>query len=248
MKSTTNSLRLLILATLGGTGLLAHAEGAKKPLVNLPPTAELHYQIKAKQSGLPLGGSASVTWRIDDAGKYSISTETRAMIVGKILDANSQGRIDEHGLAPERFTEKRLGKPATVTSFEREGKIIRFSASSETYPIKGGEQDRTSATWQLIALARAAGEQFVPGSEWKMFVAGRRDAENWSFKVLQSETIHTALGDLMTVHLLKAPPPDSKDQQLELWLAPGVEYYPVRLRFSDADGDFVDQTITQIIR
>jgi hypothetical protein len=53
--------------------------------------------------------------------------------------------------------------------------------------LKGGEQDRTSATWQLIAYARAAGDKFKPGSEWKMFVAGRRDAEPWSFKVLATE-------------------------------------------------------------
>lgn len=79
-----------------------------------------------------------------------------------------------------------------------------------------------------------------------MFVAGRRDAETWTFKVMQNESLSTALGQLDTVHIIKAPPPDSKDQQVELWLAPSLEWYPVRVRFSDADGDFVEQMIGQI--
>lgn len=240
---TSFTLSALLLASCLH-GLPAQADS--KPGFNLPPAAELQYTIRAKQSGIPLGGSAMVRWQLDGEKKYSIATETRAMLVGKILDANSQGSIDEHGLAPEKFTEKRLGKAATVTSFEHDSKSIRFTASDASYPIHGGEQDRSSATWQLVAQARAAGDKFKPGSEWKMFVAGRRDAEAWSFKVIDKETVHTALGDYAALHILKAPPPDSKDQQLELWLAPALEWYPVRLRFSDADGDFVDQVLESV--
>jgi hypothetical protein len=86
---------------------------------NLPPAAELSYTIKAKQSGIPLGG-ATVKWEVRE--KYSIVTETRAMLVGKILDASSQGHISDYGLAPEKFVEKRFRKPETITSFEHDSK------------------------------------------------------------------------------------------------------------------------------
>ncbi len=167
----------------------AHASNsviASKTAFQLPPAAELQYSIKAKQSGISLGGSASVKWLVNNHN-YQILTETRAMLFGKILDASSVGNIDDFGLAPDKFIEKRFGKPATTTGFNRDSKTISFTASAETYVIKGGEQDRTSATWQLVAQARAAGEKFKPGSEWKMFVAGRRDAEEWTFKVVASE-------------------------------------------------------------
>ncbi|MBI3285177.1 MAG: DUF3108 domain-containing protein [Burkholderiales bacterium] len=226
---------------------LAYLSGAARSAdFNLPPSAELQYSIRARQSSLPLSGSALVKWQLSADQKYSIVTETRAMLVGKILDASSQGGIDEHGLAPDKFIEKRFGKPATITSFERNSKTIRFTASAVTYPIKGGEQDRSSATWQLIAQIRAATDQLKAGSEWKMFVAGRRDAEPWTFKASARETLRTPLGELATIHIVKAPPPDSQDQQLELWLAPALEWYPVRLRFSDADGDFVDQVLESV--
>lgn len=220
-------------------------EATARQAFKLPPGAELQYSIKAKQSGLPLSGSATVKWQIVDQ-KYNIITETHAMLVGKILDASSHGNIDEHGLAPDKFVEKRFRKPATTTSFERDSKTLRFSASTETYVLKGGEQDRTSATWQLIAIARAAGEAFKTGTEWKMLVAGRRDADPWTFKVLGQENIKTPMGEMLAIHVSKAPPADSKDQQLDLWLAPGLEWYPVRLKFSDADGDYVDQVLESV--
>ncbi|CAN5771820.1 hypothetical protein BH11PSE12_BH11PSE12_24310 [soil metagenome] len=226
-------------------GAVAQADNS----TNLPPSADLHYSIQARQSHLPLSGEAFVKWQLSGtkgSQKYSVITETRAMLVGKILDASSYGTIDSFGLAPDKFVEKRYGKAESVSQFDRISNTIRFTESAATYPIKGGEQDRTSATWQLVALARAMPEKFITGSEWKMLVAGRRDADPWSFKVAGKDTLRTAIGDVATVHFIKAPPPDSKDQQIELWLAPALEWYPVRLKFSDADGDFVDQTISSI--
>ena len=223
--------------------------------VNIPPSAELHYNIKAKQKGIPVSGEANVKWLVSTVNNassanskqsYSVITETHVMLFGKILDASSYGNIDEHGLAPDKFVEKRFGKTESTSRFDRVKKTIQFTESGETYPIKGGEQDRTSATWQLVALARAASDKFVAGSEWKMFVAGRRDAENWSFKVAGTEDLATPLGELTTIHIIKAPPPDSKGQQLEIWLAPKLDWYPVRLKFSDADGDQVDQLISSV--
>lgn len=233
--------QLCLVASIS-LGAVAHADNN----INLAPPAELHFNIKAKEKGIPVSGEAIVKWQLNDKQNYSVITETRVMLFGKILDASSYGSIDEHGLAPEKFVEKRFGKAESITSFNRTNKTIQFTESTETYPIKGGEQDRTSATWQLVTLARAANDKFKAGSEWKMFVAGRRDAEPWSFKVSGTETLSTPLGELATIHITKAPPPDSKGQQLEIWLAPKLEWYPVRLKFSDADGDTVDQVISSI--
>jgi hypothetical protein len=78
-------------------------------------------------------------------------------------------------------------------------------------------------------------------------VAGRRDAEPWTFKVVKTETIRTGLGQVEALHFVKLPPPDSKDQAIDLWLAPAHEWYPVRLRFSDNDDEFIDQTLEKLL-
>ena len=37
-----------------------------------------------------------------------------------------------------------------------------------------------------------------------------------------------------------------KSQQLDIWLAPTLGWYPVRLRFTDPDQDFIEQTLASL--
>ena len=240
----TLAAALLALGTLAASAAPLDHPAIKYPF-KLPPPAALHYAIQARQNGLSLNGNALLSWSVSD-DNYAIKSETRAMLVGKILESESAGRIDGYGLAPAQLIEKRFRKAPTSTTFNRDSQTFAFTESDASYPLKGGEQDRTSAIWQLIAVARAAPGKIKEGTEWVFFVAGRRDAERWTFKAMQRETIRTALGELSTLHLRKAPPPDSLEQQLDIWLAPALEWYPVRLRFTDADGDFVEQSLQEI--
>jgi hypothetical protein len=233
----------LLLALTAGA--MAEEHPVIKRPVDVPPSADLTYKIQAQQKGISLTGEALLSWRAGEGG-YSVSNMSRAQVLGKILENRSEGAIDEFGLAPAQFSEKRFRKDATTATFDRAAKVLSFSGDKQTYPLLGGEQDRGSAQWQLAAVARAAPDKFVPGSEWKFFVAGRRDAEPWVFKVVKREKVKTGLGMVQAVHLVKAPPPDSKEQHLDLWLAPSLEWYPVKLRFSDDAGEFVEQTLEKI--
>jgi hypothetical protein len=220
------------------------ATAAVKTKINPPPAADLHFAVKARQGGLAINGDTVMQWR--SSGKsYSVTTATRAMLVGKILDERSEGAIDEFGLAPAAFTEKRFRRDGTTTTFDRRGGVIKFSDGSKTYPIKGGEQDRASVMWQLISMARAAPAKFKPGASWTFFVAAQRDADPWTFKVDKPEKLKTALGDLQVVHVIKAAP-DKSGQQLDIWLAPSRNWYPVRLRLAEPDGEYVEQELEKI--
>jgi hypothetical protein len=237
--------RLLSLAVMASGLLLAQANAAPKQKVSLPPSATLAFTIKAKQKGLALEGDAVMRWSAT-GDKFTAVNEAGAQLVGKILDTRSEGAIDAYGLAPSSFTEKRYRKEPTTTSFDRATKTIRFTASDESYPITGGEQDQGSALWQLIAVARAAPSKFKPGARWDLFVAGTRHADAWTFKVVGQEKIATPLGELNTLHISKLPPPDSRDHQVDIWLAPSLEWYPARVRYSDSNGDFIEQTLQKI--
>lgn len=235
-----------LLACAALTAAAAEADHPNlKRTFNLPPPAELSYSIKARQSGLALDGNATLKWKTG-GNKFTVETESRAMLFGKILDAKSEGNIDEYGLAPATYVEHRFRRDPTTTTFNRAANTIGFSASATSYPIAGGEQDRNSAIWQLIAVARAAQGKFKPGSEWLFFVAGQHDAERWTFKVAKQETLRTPLGNVATMHVVKAPPPDAKGQQVDIWLAPSLEWYPVRLRYTEPDGDFIEQTLESV--
>ena len=250
---TLNSLKHLLAAgVLAATFAPAMADApVDHPVIKRPyklaPSADLVYSIKAKQRGIALSGGSVSNWRAGD-GKYSLLAETKAALFGKILEQRSEGTVDDYGLAPAQFVEKRFRKEAATTTFKRDSKTIVFSEGDDSYPLKGGEQDRNSTVWQLVSIARATPEKFTPGSEWSFFVAGRRDAEPWTFKVVKQETVATGQGLVEAVHLVKAPPPDKKGQQVDLWLAPSLEWYPVKVTFADEDGDYVEQTLQKIVQ
>ncbi len=235
-----------VLAAALASAAAAERVAVKRP-VDIPPSADLNYSIKARQKGFSISGDAVVSWRAS-AGKYTLRADTRAMFLGNILENRSEGLIDGFGVAPVQFYEKRIRHDPYTTTFDRAGKAISFTESKEVYPLKGGEQDRSSVSWQLAAVARAAPDKFIPGSEWTFFVAGRRDAEQWTFKVVKHDSVRTGLGAVDALHLVRLPPPDSKDQKLDIWLAPAYEWYPVRVRFTDSDDEFVEQTLEKIVK
>jgi Protein of unknown function (DUF3108) len=237
---------VLLAATL--TCALAEDEHpSARRAFDLPPSAELTYDLAARQSGFSLSGKARVTWDWGE-GKYLVNAESRVAILGKITENRSQGLIDSFGLAPAEFYEKRFRKEPTTSNFDRASKTLGFSDGKQTYPLKGGEQDRASVTWQLVAQARAAGEHLRPGTQWAYFVAGRRDADPWVFKVMKHEKVSTAMGDFDTVHIMRVETEAVKGQNLDIWLAPAQDWYPVKLRFADDDKDVVEQTIEKIVK
>lgn len=251
---TFNRFRTVLAAALlaaAASSTFAADEAVEHPVIKRPfkllPSADLVYTIKAKQKGLSLAGESTSNWRAGD-GKYSLLAETRAALFGKILEQRSDGTVDDYGLAPAQFVEKRFRKEAATTTFNRDSKTITFSEGDKSYPLKGGEQDRNSTLWQLSAVAHAAPEKFVPGSSWTFFVAGRHDAEPWTFKVVKEEAVATGQGEVQAIHLIKTPPPNKKGQQVDLWLAPSLEWYPVKVTFADDDGDYVEQTLQKIVK
>jgi hypothetical protein len=247
-------LSTLLAATMGAALAAVDARAADEhPALmrpfNLPPSVELSYSISARQRGFTLNGDATLNWRQGE-GKYAINTDSRVALLGKLTENRSQGTIDSYGLAPTEYYDKRFRKDPVTANFDRDAKTISFSDGKQSYPIKGGEQDRVSISWQLVAVARAAKDKFRAGSEWNFFVVGPHDADPWTFRVIGREKVQAgaAIGSVDTVHVLREPPPGSKDQTLDIWLAPSLEWYPVKLRFVDNDRDYVEQTLERITR
>ncbi len=236
------TLWLAAMLALPGAAQPNPARGA----VKLPPPVQLEYSVRARQSGIMLSGRSRLLWQADQT-QYLISAETSAMLVGKILDERSEGSVDRNGLLPLAYTEKRFRKDATTTRFERDAGLIRFGDSQATQKIQGGEQDRASALWQMIAILRAEKRAIKPGMSWTFTVAGQRDADPWTFKVQGRERLQTALGEIDTVHLVRLPPEDARHRRVDIWLAPAQEWYPVHTRFEDSD-EFVEQFIEGIKR
>jgi hypothetical protein len=236
----------MLAATLA-VGWAQDEHPAQKRPFDLPPPADLSYELSAHQGGFSLNGKALITWRSGD-GKYLTTAESRVALLGKLTENRSQGTIDAFGLAPAEFYEKRFRKDATTSTFDRAAKTLSFSDGDQTYPLKGAEQDRASVTWQIIAQARAAADSVKPGLRWAYFVAGRKDADPWIFRFIKREKITTPAGNFDTWHVIREETPAVKGQKLDIWLAPSQEWYPVKLRFNDDDKDYVEQALEKVTR
>lgn len=213
--------------------------------INLPPSALLKYDVqKTSQEGQPMYGHGSIGWQTDGT-HYSVDGEAGVLFF-TVLNFKSEGTIDSSGIAPETYSEKRFRRAETATHFHRERNTISFSSSTKSYPRKGGEQDRASVIWQLAGIGRGDREKFSPGAQIDLTVAGTRDADTWSMVVVGQEEIRVAGETIQAWHVTRLPRAGSHDQKLDIWLAPQHNWYPVRLRYTENNGDFLDMSLTNL--
>lgn len=222
----------------------AEATAAVRYAVSPPPPAELKYDVQALREGQKVYGSGKIRWQTDGSS-YSVTGEAGVLFF-TVLNFSSEGMLDAFGISPVLYTEKRFRKSATNTHFQRERDSISFSASTASYPRHGGEQDRASVIWQLAGIGRGDSARFAPGAEIDLFVAGVRDAETWRIRVVAQESIALPAGETVAWHLVRVPRAGSYEQQLDIWLAPQQEWYPVRLRYTDNNGDYLDMATSDI--
>jgi hypothetical protein len=71
-------------------------------------------------------------------------------------------------------------------------------------------------------------------------VAGTSDVEPWVFTVEGEEDLSLPAMKLKALKLQRLPRKDY-DIKVELWLAPRLDYAPVRLRLTNPNGESADQ-------
>lgn len=240
MKSFQQIVAWLYLLTAASVTWAAASQPAQT--VNLPPSADLSYTVSAQYNGLSVNGNSSIQWKANKQS-YTIRTETRLGLLGKMLEAESTGQIGATGLMPEKYVEKRLRKASMTTTFNRIEKTVVYP-SGNIAKMKDMEQDRASIVWQLVSVARANPDKFVMNSDWTFNVAGSSKTEPWVFRVVKIGELSTPMGQIKTVQLTRT---DSRDrQQNSVWLAPDYNWYPVQILLIEKNGTQIKQTIKKI--
>jgi hypothetical protein len=212
--------------------------------IDLPPSAELEYNVhKVSADGSGFRGSGTITWQSAD-GNYQVTGEASWLFI-TALHFKSEGVLNDYGIAPVLYSEKHFNRSETDTHFNRdERNSISFSASTVSYPQKGGEQDRGSIMWQLAGIGRGDREKFVPGAQIDLFVAGVRDGDIWSILVVGQEEIEVGGGKTTAWHVVRNPHPGTYDEKIDIWLAPQYQWSPVKIRYTYKDGGYLDMSMS----
>ena len=215
--------------------------------VNIPPSATFDLELtRTDARGANWNASGKMVWQTDGS-QYKVRVEAGlAMLVTRVnlLELNSEGEIDDAGIAPREFTEKRRGRSLTATHFQRNEGRITFSASERSYPLLTGAQDRATIPFQLAAIGRANVNQL--GGDIDILVSDNRDAAIYRFQLVGEEEIDTKMGRLVTWHLARPPKPGSYSARLDIWLAPSLQWFPVQIRNTEANGALTTQTVSKI--
>lgn len=204
---------------------------APPPAVALPPPTLLRYEVALRTRGVQRSAEAELEWRHD-----GVRYEARLAVAGRLQ--RSTGRITPEGLAPDYFSDKSRGEQAT--HFDRvQGRLV-FSNNRPAAELAAGMQDRLSVLLQLAALVAARPARYPPGALIVLPTATTREAQPWQFEVEGEESLDLPGGTVLALKLLRRPRHEF-DQCIELWLAPGQDYGPVRVRLTQPNGDTVDQ-------
>lgn len=212
------------------------ASAAGTPPLAIPGSMSLRYLVSATSRGRPYQVHGTLQWQ-HDGERYQARLEISAFLLGARVQT-SVGRIGPDGLAPTRFGDRLRSEQAT--HFQRDKGVISFSNNAPDAPLAPGAQDRLSVILQLGALLAGAPQRYPAGTVIALQTAGVREAEPWQFSVVGPEQQALPGGVIDTVKLLRLPRREF-DQTIELWLAPGLQYLPVRVRITQGNGDVADQ-------
>jgi hypothetical protein len=215
--------------------------------VRLPASADLALDVlRVDADGTRWNGVGAMSWR-QDGSTYSMTVEAGlSLLVTRVnlLVLTSEGQIDDNGIAPITATEKRKGRSLTATHFNRDQGRITFSASALSYPLLPGAQDKATLPFQLAGMARADINQLQGNID--LFVGEDREANVFRFNLVGEEELETTMGRLLTWHLSRPPKPGTYSSRLDIWLAPGIGWYPVQIRNTEGNGAVTTQSVTHI--
>lgn len=220
---------------LGAGAALAGVPVAGAASLPLPPSMRLRYDVSLQARGLALSGQGTLAWR-NDGPTYDARLELTSLAGTR--SQQSQGRLTPQGLEPERYVER--ARREESTTFHRATGRVSFSGGQPEAVLAPGMQDRLSLQLQLGALLAADEAARRAGHVLEVPVATTHDAIAWPFRVEGMEELRLPGGHQRTWRLQRLPR-DPADQKLELWLAPSQAYVPVRLRLTQANGDWLEQ-------
>ncbi|MES2715537.1 MAG: DUF3108 domain-containing protein [Pseudomonadota bacterium] len=217
------------------------APAASAVVFEWPPSTRLSYKLLGDYRG-PVEGTAQVDW-LRQGSRYQVHLSTS---IGPVLSRHitSEGELTAQGLAPRRFD----GEQKVVFRSPRRWQL-RFGpeqvvlSDGKTVPTQPGAQDEASQFVQLTWLFTTQPQKLKVGGAVEMPLAISRKLERWIYDVRGEELLRLPFGEVPTFHLKPRREAASGDLTPEIWIAPSLQYLPVRIMIRDSQGNWIDLTL-----
>jgi hypothetical protein len=206
-----------------------------------PPSTRLSYKLLGNYRG-PVEGTAQVDW-LRKGTRYQVHLGTA---IGPVLSRHitSEGELTAHGLAPHRFDgEQKVLLRSPRRWSQRFGPQLVTLTDGKEVPTLPGVQDEASQFVQLTWLFTTQPQRLKVGSSVEMPLAISKRLDRWTYDVIGEELLHFPFGEVPTFHLKPRREAGGGDLTPEIWVAPTLQYLPVRIRLTDGNGNWVDLTL-----
>lgn len=207
-----------------------------------PASTRLSYVLTGNYRG-EINGNAQVEW-IRQGSHYQVNLDVAVGPSFMPLIARhmtSDGELGEQGLRPLRYDEdtKVLFRERRRVSVLFQGAQVVL-ANGRRENAAPGTQDSASQFVQLTWLFLTRRVQPEPGRVIALPLALPRRLYGWRYEVMGEETLDTPMGPVQTWHLKPQQEAGGGDLTAEVWIAPQLQYLPVRLRIQQDAQTFVD--------
>lgn len=239
-----------LLAANGSASVPTDAASAPAPAAfDWPLSTRVSYLLTGNYRG-EVSGSAQVEW-IRSGSRYQVHLDlvvgpSAAPLITRRM--SSDGEITAEGLSPRRYQQD-----TKVVLRERRNLVVNFEpgsvvlANGERRDSVPGVQDTASQFVQLMYVFSTRPELLRIGNAVGIPLALPHKVDVWTYDVVGEEVLAAPFGPLPTIHLKprRALVPKAGELSAEIWFAPQLRYFPVRILIRQDGDNFVDLMISK---
>ena len=214
------------------------------------PDWPLDTRINLKASGYYRGkvtGSGAVTWQRQQ-NEYQARVQVSFGLGG--FSMTSQGEVTPEGLNPRIFEEAALGNVRSA-QFETEAVTIGNGKRILRAGLAGGQgtgsfQDSASQFIELAHRFATGRSPLLAGSTVSYWLGRPEGLYQYVFDISGPTLMELPkLGVVSTYHLVPRPIPGLNKDAIygEMWIAPSLQYLPVKIRMRNQAGTYLDLVV-----
>ncbi|MDR2240329.1 MAG: DUF3108 domain-containing protein [Zoogloeaceae bacterium] len=188
-------------------------------------------------------GEATHAWRHDGETYHLRAAAETTGLVALFRDVRivqtSEGAISAEGLLPHDFAVERKGRLAEGAHFDWSAGTLTLTRGGQPRreaALAAGAQDLLSQFYQIGLVGVAA--------RVELMVATGKNYGRYAYEAVGGETLDTPFGALRVWRV--RTPAVAGEQAMELWLAQDYGNLPVRIRFTDRDGEVFEQNAVEL--
>ncbi len=213
-----------------------------------PPSTRLNYRLIGNYRG-QVDGSAQVEW-LRQGERYQVHLDIAigpsfAPLVTR--RTSSEGRLTATGLVPQLYEQETRALLATprraVVRFDERETLL---ANGRRVQTPADVQDVASQFIQLIYLYTTRPELREPGQTVDFGLALPNRIDRWSYESGGVSPQQTAAGTIEALHVKPRRAADPGDITAEMWLAPRLQWLPVRIRMQQDAETYLDLTLERL--